>query len=122
MISGCGRGNDDAWFYDSAEDCNLRCNWCEEGICESSLFITDIKPTKFSINIIYPNPFNPSTTIEFELPVSGMVNIDVYDLNGELVTELSSDYYSAGQYDIIWNAENTPSGIYFINLNLNLKS
>ena len=119
MISGCGTGDDEPWFYESEDDCNVRCNWCEEGICESSLFITDIKPTKFSINSIYPNPFNPSTTIEVELPIAGIVNVDIYDLNGELVTNLSSDYYLAGQYNINWNADNTPSGIYFITVRSN---
>lgn len=65
----------------------------------------------------YPNPFNPQTTIAFDLAQNGNVNVSVYNIKGQKVTELMNSNLDAGQHRIIWNAENTASGIYFVRLN-----
>ena len=55
-----------------------------------------------------------STKINFSIPVSGNVSIVIYNLNGEKVTSLSNQYYDIGSYDILWDASNYSSGIYFV--------
>ena len=64
----------------------------------------------------FPNPFNPITTIEFSIPIDGDVSINIYDLAGKEVSSLSNQYYSSGSHQIIWDAENYSSGIYFIKI------
>jgi flagellar hook assembly protein FlgD len=71
-------------------------------------------PRKFEINNAYPNPFNPSTSINLHMPVMGYVNVAVYDLNGRVVETLLSGMQSEGNYNIIWNASGQSSGMYLI--------
>lgn len=60
----------------------------------------------------YPNPFNPSTRIEFSVPQFCYVNLAVYDVLGNLVSTVVSEYKTAGSYQIEFNASNIPSGLY----------
>ena len=73
-------------------------------------------PVDFSINSIYPNPFNPSTTISFSLPIDSEVSIVIYDLNGQEVIELINNSYQAGYHEVNWNASTFPSGTYFVKI------
>ncbi|MCK9559942.1 MAG: T9SS type A sorting domain-containing protein [Candidatus Marinimicrobia bacterium] len=71
---------------------------------------------------IYPNPFNPKTTISFDLPEQTVVGIIVYDLMGREVWKSAKTNYSAGTYSIIWNGVNQSgqpvgTGIYIVRLN-----
>jgi hypothetical protein len=61
----------------------------------------------------YPNPFNPSTTIKFELPVSSMVRLGVYDILGREVSVLVNERKSAGVYEVRLDASGLSSGVYF---------
>ena len=61
----------------------------------------------------YPNPFNPTTNIQFTIPHAGDVTIRVYNMVGQQVAELVNDYRAMGTYNIVWNVENIPSGVYF---------
>ncbi len=68
--------------------------------------------------INYPNPFNPETTIEFNNPVQGQVNINIYNLKGQLVKNLLQDNLTQGVHKVIWqgrdsNDKQVASGIYF---------
>ena len=69
-------------------------------------------PENYSLNI-YPNPFNPSTTIEYQIPKSANVKVIIYDVLGREVARLTNDFKNAGSYKITWSANNVPSGIYF---------
>lgn len=60
-----------------------------------------------------PNPFNPTTTIQYTLPVDEHVRIAVYDALGRELEVLVNDQRSAGSYSVDFNAKNLPSGIYF---------
>jgi hypothetical protein len=71
---------------------------------------------EFSLNQSYPNPFNPSTTISFTIPVKNNVILRIYDLNGKLVETLLEKEIPAGNHSIQWNAEGLSSGIYFYKL------
>jgi len=69
-------------------------------------------PSEFALLQNYPNPFNPKTSIRFELPQDGRVDINVYNMHGQLVTTLANENKQAGVYNVEWNAINEPSGIY----------
>jgi ELWxxDGT repeat protein len=64
----------------------------------------------------YPNPFNPTTTIGYQLPVSGQVTLKVYDVLGKEIASLVNEYKPAGSYEVIFNATGLSSGIYLYKL------
>lgn len=76
-------------------------------------------PKQFLLIQNFPNPFNPRTTIKYELPVEGNVKLSVYDPVGRLVTILVDEFKVAGNYDVVFGADPgtngnaLPSGIYF---------
>ena len=73
-------------------------------------------PTAFALEQNYPNPFNPSTTIKYSVPTQSKVVIKVYDILGNQIATLMDDEKSVGTYEIMWNAVNIPSGVYFYQL------
>ncbi len=64
----------------------------------------------------YPNPFNASSTIEFQLAQAGLVKLAVYDVLGREVNVLADELATAGAHKISWNADNFASGKYFLRL------
>lgn len=70
-------------------------------------------PVRYKLHNNYPNPFNPSTKIEFELPEAADVEITVYDFLGRKVKDLVSQILQAGRYRTEFNARGYASGIYF---------
>ncbi len=74
-------------------------------------------PVSFHLSQNYPNPFNPVTTIGYQLPVSGNVKLQIFDINGRLVQTLVNENKPAGHYLVSWTAQNVSSGIYLIRLN-----
>lgn len=64
----------------------------------------------------YPNPFNPSTTIYFELPERSTVTIKIYDVIGNEISTIINQVKEAGKYKINFNGEGLPSGVYFCTL------
>lgn len=64
----------------------------------------------------YPNPFNPETNIEYDLPVAGKVELNVYDISGKLMKVLVNEFKPAGNYSITLNAGDLPSGVYLYTL------
>ena len=67
----------------------------------------------FSVDSNYPNPFNPSTTIAWNLPSTGMVKLSFYNALGQLVSTESMGMTAAGKGSYIWDASGLSSGIYF---------
>ena len=76
-------------------------------------------PSAYGLENVYPNPFNPTTTINYSTSDQGLVNITIYDLAGRIVEKLVSENKSAGNHDVVWNADNRPSGMYFVRLDIN---
>jgi hypothetical protein len=76
----------------------------------------DHLPETFMLSQNYPNPFNPSTTIRYALSQSGKVKLVVFDLLGREITTLVDVEQSAGWKEVVWNAKNVSSGIYFYSL------
>ncbi len=64
----------------------------------------------------YPNPFNASTEIRYQVPQTGHVSLDVFNITGQLVERLVDREQTLGQYTVDWNAANLPSGIYLVRL------
>ena len=67
----------------------------------------------------YPNPFNPETVIKYMLPESGFVSLKVYNVMGKNVATLVNNKQENGNYEVTFNGENLPSGIYFYRLEAN---
>jgi len=64
----------------------------------------------------YPNPFNEQTIIKYNLPVSTEVKLDIHDILGRRIESLINGKQQAGYHNIIWRAEDLPSGVYFFKL------
>ncbi|MCF7920683.1 MAG: T9SS type A sorting domain-containing protein [Candidatus Cloacimonetes bacterium] len=79
-------------------------------------FTTNIPVSTKLVNA-YPNPFNPETTIAYDVAIAGNVNVSVYNIKGQKVAELENGHKDAGQYNIVWKADNNASGIYFVRMN-----
>ncbi len=73
-------------------------------------------PETYSLENNYPNPFNPSTMISFNLPVQGMTKLTVFDITGREVQSLHNGMLNAGQHDFEFNAADLASGPYFYRL------
>ncbi|NOS84672.1 MAG: T9SS type A sorting domain-containing protein [Ignavibacteria bacterium] len=76
-------------------------------------------PLTYKVYDNYPNPFNPSTKIKFDLPKQTAVKIIVYDLTGRLVKEIVNGNYPAGKFEIEFNAANLSSGVYLYKIQSN---
>ncbi|HEY5533441.1 MAG TPA: T9SS type A sorting domain-containing protein [Ignavibacteria bacterium] len=68
---------------------------------------------KFELSQNFPNPFNPVTSIKFSIQEKSFVKLNIYDINGRLMTNLVNNNLSAGEYKYDFNAGNLSSGIYF---------
>ena len=73
-------------------------------------------PSEFALSPAYPNPFNPTTNIQFALPQNTDVQVVVFDMLGRQVAELANANYAAGYYTINWNATNQSSGVYIVRM------
>jgi hypothetical protein len=69
----------------------------------------------------YPNPFNPSTTISYQIAADGMAKLDIYNIKGQLVKSLLNEPQTRGRHQVMWSGKNiggkdVASGIYFVRL------
>jgi len=87
-------------------------------VITSSIVVSSdiLVPDETRLQSCYPNPFNPVTTISYDLAIAGQVEIMVYDILGRQVTSLVNDYQPAGSYEIIWNASDYSSGFYLMRM------
>lgn len=73
-------------------------------------------PAEFALHPAYPNPFNPSTSIRFDLPKPANVSIVAYDLLGREVAIMVDEFKDAGYYEVTFDASNLSSGVYLYKL------
>jgi len=74
------------------------------------------KNSAFSLEQNFPNPFNPSTLITFNIPESGDVELKIYDMSGKETMTLLNKYIEAGNHSVNFNATDLPSGVYHYKL------
>ncbi len=115
-----------AWFDDVPD--NLLAVWKNyfegtdsslAGFFPMHIIISDVDPSsipvEFAMKGNYPNPFNPLTTIGFDLPSDGMVNMTVFNIAGRQVAKLiDRQSMQAGSYELTWNAADHASGVYIV--------
>jgi hypothetical protein len=77
---------------------------------------------QFKLNPSYPNPFNPTITINYEINFNGEIEINIYDINGKLIDNLINTYQNKGHYDISWDGANFSSGTYFIRVDYKINN
>ncbi len=78
--------------------------------------ISNLIPKDLKVLQNFPNPFNPITTIKFELTIPKKVTLKIFNILGEEVATLVSDRLSAGTYSYDWNASGLASGVYLYRL------
>ena len=83
------------------------------GLINGKRVVSENVPTEFNVSEAYPNPFNPSTQIKFDLPEDGFVTLNVFDVLGRKVAEVVKGNNAAGYHAATWNASNVASGVYF---------
>ncbi len=76
-------------------------------------------PTVYSLSNNYPNPFNPTTKIKYDLPRESMVTLKVFDVLGREVTTLVSQNQKAGYYEVNFNASQLATGVYIFRIQAN---
>jgi len=90
-------------------------------IDESSVIIANstskvdwVMPSELTLSRAYPNPFNPSTSLDVFVPADGFVSMNVYNVMGQLVDVIHSGSMTAGTHSMTWNASSMTSGVYFV--------
>ena len=78
-------------------------------------------PDQFELSNNYPNPFNPTTSINFNIPIASEVILTIYNITGQEVAKIHNGYAQAGSYKAVWNGmdnlgNKAPSGVYFYEL------
>jgi len=89
--------------------------WDSDGgtISSGDVAVEDDAPAAFSVAQNTPNPFNPSTTINFSLARDGQVTVDVYNVAGQKVDTLVNDFMTSGSHSVVWDASGQAAGVYF---------
>jgi hypothetical protein len=89
-------------------------------ITEGSTSVNNLRqglvPTSIGLEPPYPNPFNPKTTISYSLPMSGIIDLIVFDITGRKVMTLANGFRQVGEYRMVFDGSSLTSGIYFCKL------
>jgi hypothetical protein len=87
--------------------------------------ITDINeysaeiPSRYYLSQNFPNPFNPVTQINYSVSEPGVVQISVYNVLGERISDLVNEYKKSGNYSVIFDSDKLSGGVYFYSMNTN---
>jgi hypothetical protein len=84
-----------------------------KGIITSQTAVEEDAPAAFSVAQNVPNPFNPSTTISFNIPEASKVSVGIFNVAGQKVATTANDYMSAGNHLVTWDASGCSAGVYF---------
>ena len=106
---------------------NINFTWADNSIPDysfsygtyitSSLIILDVLiPTVFALGNNYPNPFNPSTTIQYSVPTFTNVSIEIFDIRGRFVESLVNRNINPGYFSVVWDGSLYSSGLYFVQM------
>jgi hypothetical protein len=112
----------DSVFIQTAQDNGIKSfTILGRKIIDGVIEIPNVIPTSFRLGNSYPNPFNPSTTIRFDIAKSAMTEVAVYNILGQKVSTLVSQDLKAGSYSTVWNGtsnegNSVASGVYFVRM------
>jgi len=87
-----------------------------EGNAVTVTVANDLVEADFVVEAAYPNPFNPSITINYQLSTINYVNASIYNTQGVLVDQLINGFVEAGHHELTWNASGMPSGVYIVKM------
>ena len=73
-------------------------------------------PEDFNLGTIYPNPFNPSTNISYSVSENSHISVSVLDIQGKEIEKIINEFKESGHYNVTWNPNSLPSGVYFIKM------
>lgn len=73
----------------------------------------------YSLSENFPNPFNPTTSIKYQIPKAGNVTLKIYDILGSEIATLVDDFKETGRYEVNFNASSLASGVYIYRINVN---
>jgi hypothetical protein len=80
---------------------------------------SDLRPSSFSLEQNFPNPFNPSTTIRFDVASQSIITLQIVDMTGRLIETLLNEAKAPGAYTLSWNASELASGMYMVRMTSN---
>ena len=120
--TGCMDSSAINYNIDAIIECDNNCNGESGDCCEYELNIYNPTANNIKINQIFPNPFNPKTNIVIDVPKSEFIELNIYDIYGNLIKKLYKNYVTQGTHSFIWDAEQYQSGIYIVKLSSKNKS
>jgi hypothetical protein len=80
----------------------------------AALSVDMVTVQEFGLSNAYPNPFNPTTSVELGMPADGFVSVKIYNIMGQVVATLHEGNLTANNYSFTWDAVNAASGMYFL--------
>ena len=89
----------------------------ESGSCQDSAlgYNKAFLPSSIELVNIFPNPFNPYSMITFNISSPQIVNIDIYDINGQKISDLTDRFYNSGMHNVEWEPDiSISSGLYIV--------
>jgi len=113
--------------YTIADNGDIYLLWREDGIQIKLLIIpwdavldapepsVPVVPRELALSA-YPNPFNSSVTLHYDVPQAGEITLAVYDVKGRLVETLRDEFAQAGSHELMWSPRNAASGVYFLSI------
>jgi hypothetical protein len=118
-VLGIGQNNTMMGDRDRADGNCVRCIKDQQILGDLNIGLVN----DFKLYDAYPNPFNPATSISYDLPIAGLVNVTVYDMMGRIVKTLVNSSQAAGYKSIQWNATNdinkrVSAGIYLYTIQI----
>lgn len=87
-----------------------------DSMCGLSLRLIEGGPVDYALDQNHPNPFNPTTELQFSLGLDGATELDILDITGKTVARLINEHLQSGAYSVTWDAANFPSGLYYYRL------
>ena len=110
--------NDPTYFDSHQDELQLIKDWINEGALEVPLGITKSNtiPNNIILNPIYPNPFNSSATISWDLPGAENIHISIFNLQGQQSDKFSFTKNQPGFHSFDWHPAGLPAGVYLIRL------
>jgi hypothetical protein len=93
-----------------------------DSICGMSFRLVDASATTYKLKQNAPNPFNPTTTIQFAVGLDARTTLTIYDASGRRVATLVDAFLQPGEYSVQWDASAQPSGLYYYRLNSSMWS